>query len=93
MFIFSSVAHSCGYCMFVFFFSCVGILVNSCLVCSGCFSLFMYISLIMLIVYYTETAVWDANNLTIQLEVPKCATERGHGTGADTEPRLTEELF
>lgn len=79
----------------MFWFFCVVILVNSCLVCSGCFSLFMYISLIMLIVYYTETAVWDANrhSLTIQFEVPKCGTECGHGTGADTEPRLTEELF
>lgn len=47
----------------------------------------------MLIVYYTETAVWDAKSLTIQFEVPKCGTECGHGTNADIEPRLTEELF
>lgn len=73
----------------------VGILVNSCLACSGCFSLFMYISLIMLIVYYTETAVWDASrhSLTIQFEVPTCGTEYGHGTNADVELRLAEELF
>lgn len=55
----------------------------------------MYISLIMLIVYYTETAVWDGSrhSLTIQFEVPICGTECGHGTSADIEPRLTEELF
>lgn len=77
--------------MFGFFY--VGILVNSCLVCSSCFSLFMYISVIMLIVYNTETAVWDANrhSLTTQFAVPKCGTECGHG--ADIEASLTEELF
>lgn len=49
----------------------------------------------MLIVYYTEAAVWDASrhSLTIQSEVPTCGTECGHGANADVEPRLTEELF
>lgn len=51
----------------MFGFFSVGILVNSCLVCSGCFSLFMYISLIMLIVYYTETAVWVANRHSLTI--------------------------